>query len=92
MFDVRLEIIDGDEGQNDGDRKSDYGDQRAAHVEKKNDDDDADDETLLDQFFFQSRDRSEYEIRSVVGADDLYAGRESRLDLFDFLLDAIDQD
>ena len=60
-------------------------------MEKKNDDDGADDQTLFDQFFFQSRDRSEDEIGTVVGADDLYAGRERRLDLFDFLLDAIDQ-
>ena len=51
----------------------------------------ADDQTFLDQFFFQSRDRSKYKIRTVVGADDLNAGRKRRLDLFDFLLDAIDQ-
>ncbi len=50
-----------------------------------------DDQALLDQFFFQRRDRSKYKIRTVVGADDLNAGRQSRLDLFEFLLDAVDQ-
>src|ERR671919_769129 len=60
-------------------------------MEKKNHDDGADNETLFDQFFLQRGDGSEYEIGTVIGADDLYAGRKRRLDIFDLLLDAIDQ-
>ena len=48
------------------------------HMEKKNDDDGTDNKALLDQFFFQSGDRFQDKIRTVIGGDDLYAWREEK--------------
>ena len=80
-----------DKGYDDGDRQGDDDYKRAGNVKQKDNDDDADDQAFFDELLLQRGDRPEDQVRAVVGRYELDAGWERRLELLDFLLDALDQ-
>ena len=74
----KVQLMHRNERDDDRDRKCDDDDQGARQMEEKHDDDDTDDQAFLDQLFLEGGNRSEDQIRTVVGRDDLDARRAKR--------------
>ena len=66
------------------------GDDRRRNVPEEDQDDQADDDDFQQQFFFERVDGPLDQRRAVVGGDDLDALGQRRLDLFQLLLDPLD--
>src|SRR5207244_5259009 len=78
-----------DERQDDGDRQRDDRHQRGAHVPEKNNTHERDHDAFLNQLFAQRRDSAPDQLAAVVSRHDAHTGWQGRLDLVDFLFDAI---
>jgi len=79
-----------EEGKQQGQRQRDNGDEGAAHVAQEEEADHRHHQAFLEEFLLQIGDGAADQVAAVIDRNHLHALRQGRLELLDFMFDALD--